>query len=402
MARTETDILICGGGIAGLTAALAFGRAGFRVVLVSPAPPVTDGGADGSDLRSTAFLQPAKRLFDEIGLWPALAEGATPLDILRIVDTAGWPPAVREARAFQASDLGQASFGWNLLNWRVNAGLMQVLSEAADIDLRFGVSFVSMVTRDTEAIARLSDGNSVRARLIIAADGRNSAVRTAAGIDVETIRYGQKSLAFVASHPKPHENASTEIYNQGGPFTMVPLGDVNGRPASAVVWMNPGPRAVELMAMEVPDFEAEMTARSAEWLGPLTLEGPRRMWPIIAQRAKTLTAQRTAIMAEAAHVVPPIGAQGLNTSLNDLIALYELAKSASADLGSAKMLDAYERRRAADIAARVRVIDLFNRVTRSGSSELQALRLAGLKAVHGMAPLRQAVMRAGMGPRGAG
>ena len=400
MARIDTDILIAGGGIAGLSAALAFGQAGFRVLLVSPRPPVTDGGAAGSDLRSTAFLQPAQALFEEIGLWDALGGDAVPLEGLRIVDSVGWPPDPRETREFRASDLGDRPFGWNLLNWRVSRALTEVLAGIDAVALRFDTGFAGMVAREDHALVRLSGGDSVRARLVVAADGRDSAVREAAGIGAQVTRYGQKALAFVVTHPIPHENVSTEIYNAGGPFTMVPLPDLGGVPASAIVWMNPGARALELAGMDGPAFEAEMTARSCSWLGPLALASGRRVWPIVSQRADRLVARRTAIVAEAAHVVPPIGAQGLNTSLNDVIALRDLAVQAgTAGLGGPDMLAKYERQRAPDIRARVGAIDLFNRVTRSGDRRMQALRLAGLRMVYDLPPVRHAVMRAGMGAR---
>lgn len=398
MARIDCDILIVGGGIAGLAAAQTLGRAGFRTVLVAPHPPVTVGSADGSDLRSTAFLQPAKHLFEDIGLWPALAADAMPLNVLRAVDTVGWPPQIRDSRDFHASDLDEQSFGWNLLNWRVLQGLAEVLAANDRVTLRYGTSFTGLVVRADEAIAWLDDGTTVRARLVIGADGRDSAVREAAGIGAHTIHYGQKTLAFVVGHPKPHASISTEIYNDGGPFTLVPLPDVDGEPASAVVWMNPGTRAEELAALDTSAFEARMSERSCYILGPLRLKSERRLWPIISRRADRLAAPRVALMAEAAHVIPPIGAQGLNTSMNDLILLRDLALMAGHEgLGGEKMLAEYDRRRSADIRRRVAAIDLFNRVTRSAEPPVQMLRLLGMKAIHDLGGLRQRVMRAGMG-----
>ncbi|WP_116131636.1 FAD-dependent monooxygenase [Tropicimonas sp. IMCC34043] len=398
MARIDTEVLIVGGGIAGLCAAQAFGRAGYQTLVVSPRPPVIAGDADGSDLRSTAFLQPAKQLFEEIGLWESLAPEAMPLNVLRVVDTVGWPPRVRDSRDFHASDVGQRSFGWNLLNWRVLAGLSAALEGNDRVTQRYGAGFASMVARQSGALVRLSDGTSVRAELVVGADGRDSAVREAAGIAAHTIHYGQKTLAFVVSHPKPHASISTEIYNEGGPFTLVPLPDLDGEPASAVVWMNPGPRAEELATMEVGAFEARMSERSCYILGPLKLRSERRLWPIVGRRAERLTSQRVALMAEAAHVIPPIGAQGLNTSMGDLILLRDLALMAGrAGLGNEKMLAEYDRTRGADIRRRVAAIDIFNRVTRSPNPQVQMLRLMGMKAVHDLGGLRQMVMRAGMG-----
>lgn len=397
--RETTDILVAGGGIGGLTAAAALVDAGYHVTLVSPAPPVLDAEAAGSDLRSTAFLQPATDLFERIGLWGALAKQATPLDVLRIVDSVGWPPKVRTERAFHADDLSERPFGYNLLNWQTLAVLMEHLTDNPMVDLRFGTRFDGMVQRDREVIVKLSDGERLRARLVVAADGRASAVRQVAGIDVTTTRYGQKALAFVVGHEQPHENVSTEIYNEGGPFTIVPLPDQPFGHASAIVWMNPGARALDLFNLPDDAFSRAATERSCNWLGKLTLKGQRRMWPIVAQRAHALTAQRVAILAEAAHVVPPIGAQGLNTSLNDIIALTD-ALAHGNDPGDDTVLRRFETARKADIARRVAAIDLFNRVTRSGLPALQTVRLAGLKTLHGAKPLRQAIMRAGLGTSG--
>jgi 2-octaprenyl-6-methoxyphenol hydroxylase len=182
---------------------------------------------------------------------------------------------------------------------------------------------------------------------------------------------------------------------------MVPLPDVDGRPASAIVWMNPGARAAALARLPAEDLAAEMTTRAAHVLGPMVVASPIREWPIITMRADRLCGERVVVIAEAAHVMPPIGAQGLNTSLADVAALVEAAARAPGDLGAPAMLQAYARAREGDIRARAAVIDLFNRVVGSGAAPIQAARLMGLRAVHGIAPVRQAVMRAGLGRTGA-
>ena len=400
MTGASVDVFISGGGIAGLTAAAAFGAAGFSVVLADPAPPPESAGAEGSDLRSTAFLQPARDLFERAGLWDTLAPEATPLEILRAADTVGWPPEIREMRDFAATDLSDRPFGWNLLNWRTRLALAERLREIDGIDLRLGTGFARMLTREREALVTLTDGTTLRARLVVGADGRASPVREAAGIGTSVTRYGQKAIAFAVTHPVPHHNVSTELYNDGGAFVLVPLPDHDGTPASAAVWMNAGRRALDLMAMDEAAFAHEATLRSARVQGDLTLASPRRLWPVVTQTADRLTAQRTALVAEAAHVLPPIGAQGLNTSLNDIATLVDLAAAKPGDLGAPAMLSAYEGARARDIHLRARTIDLFNRICRSGEPPIQALRLAGLRTVHGVAPLRRAVMRAGIGPGG--
>lgn len=395
MPRETVDILISGGGLAGLVAAAAFGQAGFSVLLADPAPPVTDLRDEGSDLRSTAFLQPARDLLNRIGLWDALRPKATPLEALRIVDTHGWPPQIAETRQFDASELGDAPFGWNLPNWLTRGVVLDHLTGQSGIELAFGTGFRSLLARDREAFVTLTGDRQIAARLVIGADGRNSAVRQAAGIDVKTTRYGQKALAFSVTHALPHRNVSTEIYNAGGAFTTVPLPDHRGRPASAIVWMNEGARALELAAMDSAAFDAEMTQRACDLLGPMQLVTERSVWPIVTQTATRLTAARCALIAEAAHVLPPIGAQGLNTSLHDVAALLECADPGS--LGDAAMLDRYAQARTRDIALRARAIDLFNRVCKSGAKPVQAIRGFGLRAIYDMAPVRKGVMRAGLG-----
>ena len=398
MARETTDIFISGGGIAGLTAGIVLARAGFRVTLADPSPPPAEGDA-AADLRSTAFLAPARTLLDEAGIWNQLAAQATPLEVLRVIDLAGTPPRIRAERAFRSADLGEPAFGWNLPNWLTRKVLAQAANDTPGLTVKFGAGFDRLLTREAEALVTLSDGTRLSARLAIAADGRASPLRDAAGIDVKTTRYGQKALAFAVTHDEPHHNISTELYHAGGAFVLVPLPDHRGKPASAVVWMQEGAEALRLATLDDAAFGREATKRSAHVLGDLTAITPRRVWPVVTQRATRLTSERTALIAEAAHVLPPIGAQGLNTSLHDVRALVELAREAPETLGTRPFLDRFARAREADIRARAGVIDLYNRVCRSDAPPVQALRSAGLKLVHDLPPLRHGVMRAGMGSR---
>ena len=397
MMRHSTDVFISGGGIAGLTAAAALAHSGFSVILADPAAAALTADADGSDLRSTAFLQPARMLLENCGLWSALAPYATPLQTLRVIDSVGNPPEIRADRAFEAGELGDQPFGWNLPNWLTRKVMVEYLSENSSVDLNFGDGFKSMLARESEALVTLTSGKTLKARLVIGADGRASPVREAAGIELSVTRYGQKALACVLSHEKPHDCVSTEIYESGGAFTLVPLPDHDDRHCSALVWMNAGPRALQLLNMNARGFSEAATIRSCGVLGELHLEGERRIWPVVTQRALHLTAERTALIAEAAHVLPPIGAQGLNTSLQDVAHLVVLACETPDALGSRVMLDRYAKARERDIRARATVIDLFNRICQSSGGPLLQLRELGLKAVHDIQPLRRQVMRAGLG-----
>ena len=363
----RVDIFVSGGGIAGLTAAVALQRLGLSVVLADPSPPVSAQNEEGSDLRSTAFLQPASGFLEEFGIWANLADTAVPLEALRVVDLFGEPPDIRTDKIFQSSDLADAPFAWNLPNWLVRKRLSDA---ATGVDLRLGVGFRSMLCRDREALVQLTDGSTVRAGLVLAADGRASPVRAAAGIDVKTWRYGQKALAFVVNHEVPHQNVSIELYLSGGAFTLVPLPDQDGRPASAVVWMNDGREAVRLSELSSEDLGVATTERSAGILGNLHVISPVRTWPVVTQKASAMVAKRVALMAEAAHVLPPIGAQGLNTSLADVRVLVDLVRE-GLEPGSEVFLRRYAAAREKDIAARARVVDLYNRVCRSGWAACQ-------------------------------
>ena len=232
--------------------------------------------------------------------------------------------------------------------------------------------------------------------MLIGADGRDSPVRQALGIGVRTLRYGQKALAFAVTHDQPHHNVSTEVHRSGGPFTLVPLPDRDGKPSSAIVWMENGRETARLAALPPAEFEAEVNARSAGVLGPLRVVTRLTEWPIISQIADRFTGPRTALIAEAAHVLPPIGAQGLNMSLADLGALLDLSK---ADPGSAASLARFERSRRPEAYARLLGIDALNRASQAQLRPLRDLRAAALGGLYGITPVRRLMMKAGLGLR---
>tara|TARA_R110002110_G_scaffold76905_6_gene202322 strand:+ start:89 stop:1285 length:1197 start_codon:yes stop_codon:yes gene_type:complete len=395
----DCDILISGGGIAGLTAAAAFGTAGLKVICVDPSPPVTLRDAAGADMRSTAMLQPARAVLEAAGIWTHLAPHAAPLQIMRIVDAGGPEPEPRVTREFDASEISEQPFGWNFPNWLLRRELLARLADIPHVDFRPGTGTTTLFTRTASARVGLTDGSRITAKLVIAADGRDSPMRQAAGIEVSTRRYGQKALAFAVTHPIPHDNVSTEIHRSGGPFTLVPLPDRDGMPSSAVVWMDDGPATMARATIGTTEFEAEMSTRSCHLFGPLTLASPRAVWPIISQHATRLSGERIALIAEAAHVVPPIGAQGLNMSLNDLATLLDLAQANRDTLGDSAMLEAYHKARYADIQLRVRGIDLLNRASQASSPLARDARAAGLNALYAMAPVRKMLMQMGLGMR---
>lgn len=393
--RESVDILVSGGGIAGLAAAAAFGTAGYSVICVDPAPPVTTRDAPGADFRSTAFLQPSIPVLEAAGLWERMIPHAMPLQVMRIVDAGGAEPEARISHDFDASDVSDQPFGWNLPNWLLRREFVAQLDALDTVSFRPGVGLDQLMTREREALVRLSDGSQVSARLVIGADGRNSPTRRALGIDVKTTRYGQKALAFAVTHTEPHQNVSTEIHRSGGPFTLVPLPDHEGQPCSAVVWMETGGEVERLQKLPDEEFEREMNTRSCGLFGWLERVSPLTVWPIITQRAERLTGQRCALIAEAAHVLPPIGAQGLNMSLADLGLLLELADPET--LGNADVLAQFEKRRHADIRLRQTGVDLLNRASMLEPRPLRDLRAGALNTLYSLAPVRKTLMQLGIG-----
>lgn len=384
----DVDILVVGGGVAGLTATAVLAGAGRRTLCIDAAPREAGAG----DSRTTAFLRPAVDLLTEAGVWPRLDGAIAPLDTMRLIDAGGVRNEAREIADFHAAEISEPPFGWNVANRDMRLALMTQCDASPGADLAFGVSLEGLTPRRGHQIARLSDGRRIRARLVVGADGRDSAVRGFAGIGAKRTGYGQKALVFTVSHEEPHRNVSTEIHRSGGPFTLVPMPDAGG-PRSSVVWMEHAGEAMRLAALPHEAFDAALNTRSLDVLGPLRAVSPRAAWPIISLIAHRLTAPRIALIAEAAHVVPPIGAQGLNMSLADIAALCD---GIGEDPGAADSLAAYQRRWP-ELAARVAGIDALNRAAMAGAQPIRDIRRAGLGLIARARPVRQTAMRMGLG-----
>jgi len=394
--RQDTDILVVGGGVAGLVATVAFASAGYSVICVDPVPPVTTQADPDADLRTTAYLQPARDFLDRVGLWSHVEAEAQGLRTMRIVDLGNDAAAPKD---FVSDEISDRPFGWNVANWRMRGALMARLEELPNADFRPGAALARLLPRTHEAIATLSDGASVRARLVVAADGRDSAVRDILGIGAKRKTFGQSALTFAVTHDQPHANVSTEVHLSGGPFTLVPLPDFDSRPCSAVVWMHTDAEIARLKALDEGVFNATATERSGHVMGDLTLVSRRTSWPIISQLASDLIGPRVALVAEAAHVMPPIGAQGLNMSLKDIETLLDLARNAD-DPGDEAVLRRYKQRRLPDMALRIAGITALNSASMAGQGPFKAARAAGLNILHGVAPIRRGLMRLGLGARG--
>ncbi len=394
----KVDVFISGGGISGMVAAIAFEQLGCSVVCADPAPPAQSRETASADLRTTAFLQPSKEFLESLSLWDRLEDHAMPLEVMRIADAGGPenPPKIRVTKDFKSSDISDRPFGWNVPNWLTRRELLAAIELKPNANFLSGVRTERVLTRDKEARVFLSNGQTLAATLVIGADGRNSLVRKDAKINVRTKSFGQKAISFAVTHPNPHYNVSTEIHRKGGPFTLVPLPHHQGNPSSAVIWMENSEEAVRLMTLGTAEFEEEMTSRSCSVLGQLKLATKRSIWPMIAQYAKRLNSKRIALVAEAAHVVPPIGAQGLNMSLKDIKTLMDLAEKTH-DVGAFDILERYHKMRINDIRLRMNGINLLNQASLSSNQMIRDIRSYGINMFHSSIPIRKGLMKLGLG-----
>ncbi|MEL6316366.1 MAG: FAD-dependent monooxygenase, partial [Pseudomonadota bacterium] len=263
----------------------------------------------------------------------------------------------------------------------------------------------ALLFSEDAARVRLASGGAVTARLAIAAEGRDSPARDALGIRARRVDYGQQALVFWVAHGRPHAQVSTETWRDGGPFTLVPLPDAPDAPLerrhrSSVVWMVSNAEAAELTALDAQDFGLAATARSLGALGPLTLISERAARPIISMIADRFAGPRAALLGEAAHVVPPIGAQGLNMSLADAADLADrvaAARAAGGDIGAPALLSDYEAARRGDARARVAATAGLNLAAIGALHPIRAARRLGLATLGASSVLRRAAMRYGLG-----
>ncbi|MBL8584023.1 MAG: UbiH/UbiF family hydroxylase [Rhizobiaceae bacterium] len=381
----DADILVAGTGPAGLICALSMAQAGFKVRLVGPRPR-TD------DRRTTALMVPALRYLSTLGVGEELASEAAPLEAMRIVD--GTARLIRSPTVtFRAGEIGEAHFGLNIPNAHLNATLRAAVERQPEITWHHGL--VERWETLPQAVAvRLEDGTRLAARLAAAADGRDSPARQAAGIQARAHRFGQSALVVSFAHTRPHGSVSTEFHTETGPFTQVPLRGLR----SSLVWVVTPKEAEELAGLPDNALSRRIEDRMQSMLGRVSVEAGRQVYPLTSALPSHFARSRIALVGEAAHLFPPIGAQGLNLGIRDVRDLVSTAVEHVSDPGSDAALDAYDRRRRPDILARAGAVDLLNRSLLSDLLPAQFLRSAGLSALRTLPPLRSFFMREGLQP----
>ena len=383
--------VVVGGGPAGLTAAIILAAGGLSTVLVGkrPARP---------DTRTTALFAGSIAALTTLGVWPHCEPQAAPMRAMRIVDDTGRLWRAPEVK-FEANEIDLDVFGYNIENRHLVAALEL---RARDIGkLRIIDDDVLSVEAGDDAVAvALKSGETLHASLVIGADGRRSVCREAANIGLDTRDYPQAALTVSFKHTRPHRDTSTEFHTPSGPFTLVPLPGLR----SSLVWVLDPPRADDYAALDDATLSDEIERASHSILGKIEVEPGRGVFPLSVATAQRFGDRRIALVGEAAHVIPPIGAQGLNLGLRDAAAIGELALAAARegrDIGGGDVLAAYDKMRQADVGSRTLAIDLLNRSLLSDFLPVQSLRGLGLYVLDRVGPLRRAVMREGIQPQAA-
>jgi len=412
------DILVVGGGMVGLTAAVALAQAGFAVVVLDRALPASqlDAGFDG---RVSAIAAGSRRALEGIGLWNhVLAEGAhykggaaEPIRDIRVSDGDSSAFVHYDSRALAdkkgpgAAAGAPEPFGHIVENRVIRAALAARLTELPNLTLLAPAELASVVNEPACALATLADGRRVRAQLVVAAEGKESALRSQRGIAVTRWSYPQSAIVCTVAHEHPHHGVAHERFLPAGPFAILPMtddADGNGavRHRSSLVWTEKTAFAPAYLSLNKADFDAEIARRVGDFLGHVESVGPRWSYPLSLLHAERYADERLVLIGDAAHAIHPIAGQGLNLGLRDVAALAETlvdAKRLGLDIGFGEVLARYERWRRFDNVLLAGITDGLNRLFSNSFSPLVLARRLGFRAVNRAGPLKTLFMRHAMG-----
>jgi len=382
------DVAVVGGGPAGLAAALALAETGARTALVARRVPYGDN-------RTTALLGGSVAFLENLDVWRRCADKAAALTTMRLVDDTGRLIRAPEVK-FVCSEIGLETFGYNIENRELMIALEARAAELTNLN-RIDDEADTVTPDEMQVQVRTRQGQVLVARLIVGADGRQSLCREAAGISVKRRALEQTAVTFNIAHSRPHKNMSTEFHTPAGPCVFVPLPGNR----SSIVWVNKPRDAERLMALSDEALSDAAEKQSHSILGRVQVEPGRHTFPLAIEQPAQLAKNRIVLVGEAAHVVPPIGAQGLNLGLRDAGDIADVVRDAGmngADIGAAPVLARFEQIRRSDISSRTFAIDMANRSLLSDLLPMQVIRAAGMHAMGSIGPLRRLAMREGLSP----
>jgi 2-octaprenyl-6-methoxyphenol hydroxylase len=391
----RADVIIFGGGLVGLALASALDSSGLSTIIVDPADPALRKGA-AFDGRTSAVSSSSMRMLQTIGVADHLAEPGCPIWRIAVAD--GLEPG---ALHFDPDD-GEP-LGFMHENRFLRAALQARAEAGKSIWLMWKSRVASVERGDSGVVVSLEDGRSLSAPLLIGADGRNSASREAAGINVARWKYDHQAIVSVVRHERPHEHVAYEIFYPGGPFALLPMNDDAGGHRSAIVWSVPEEDAVGWLSLSDEDFAAEAEAAMGGFLGKIAMLAPRSSFPLGFHHAAQITAQRLALVGDAAHAIHPIAGQGLNLGFRDVAALAEVLVEGARlglDLGDRQLLDRYQRWRSLDALSVAFATDTLTRIYGVPGKTASAIRRFGMGLVGRISPLRNRLMNEARGTSG--
>jgi 2-octaprenyl-6-methoxyphenol hydroxylase len=393
----RTDVIILGGGLVGLTLAIALDRHGISTIVVDPADP-EKLVAPSYDGRATAISSSSWRMLETIGVAGKLDGVTCPIRGIRVSD------GLKPGGIFFEPDADDDPLGIMVENRLLRTALRATALKAERLDLLMPAKAADVVRDGAGVRIMLEDGRRLAAPLLIGAEGRNSPTRAASGIAVAQWRYDHVAIVATIAHERPHDAVAYEIFYPAGPFAVLPmLAGEDGRPRSAIIWSVKTRDAEATLGLPDRALAHEIEKRMGGFLGAIELAGPRWNYPLGFHHAAKITAERLALLGDAAHGIHPIAGQGLNLGFRDAAALAEVLVEGARlglDLGDAQLLARYERWRSLDTFSVALATDSLTRLYGVPGRAASAIRRLGMGTVQRIGPLKDRLMAEARGESG--